>query len=133
MARMDTNPRHHTERCSVASVDSKRNYARHHPEDTVLYQIVEQHLGSFFDSLSEQGASLPGFVREEFDAYLPCARLEHSFVRAKCEGCREPSTWSHSVASSEGSVPHAGCAGWSRAQPIWLTTCCLEFPCTNGW
>ncbi len=67
MARMDANHRRHTERCSVAGVDSKRRYARHRPEDTVLYQVVERHVGSFFDSLSEQGASLPGFVREEFD------------------------------------------------------------------
>ena len=42
----------------------------------------------FCDNASEQGASLPGFVREEFDAYLRCRRLEHGFVRAKCEGCR---------------------------------------------
>ena len=68
MARMDANQRRHTQRCSVAGVASKRGYARHRPEDTVLYQVVEQHLGLFFDSLSEQGASLPGFVVEEFDA-----------------------------------------------------------------
>ncbi len=88
MARMDANQRRHTQRCSVAGVASKRDYARHRPEDTVLYQIVEQQLGLFFDSLSEQGASLPGFVRKEFEAYLRCGRLEHGFVRAKCEGCR---------------------------------------------
>ncbi len=77
MARMDANQRRHTQRCSVAGVASKRDYARHRPEDTVLYQIVEQQLGLFFDSLSEQEASLPGFVRKEFDAYLRCGRLEH--------------------------------------------------------
>ncbi len=88
MARMDANQRRHTQRCPVAGVASKRGYARHRPEDTVLYQVVECHAGPFFDSLSEQGASLPGFVREEFDAYLRCGRLEHGFVRAKCERCR---------------------------------------------
>ncbi len=88
MARMAANQRRHTQRCPVAGVASKRGYARHRPEDTVLYQVVARHAGSFFDSLSEQGASLPGFVREEFDAYLRCGRLEHGFVRAKCERCR---------------------------------------------
>jgi hypothetical protein len=68
MARMDANQRRHTQRCPVAGVASKHGYARHRPEDTVLYQVVARHAGSFFDSLSEQGASLPGFVREEFDA-----------------------------------------------------------------
>ncbi len=77
MARMDANHRRHTERCSVAGVATKRGYARHRPENTVLYQVVEQHLGLFFDSSSEQEASLPGFVREEFDVYLRCGRLEH--------------------------------------------------------
>ena len=54
----------------AAGVDGQRRYARHRPEDTVLYQIVEQHAGAFFDAMTEQGASLPGFVRDEFDAYV---------------------------------------------------------------
>ena len=47
----------HWERCSNAVVDGRCRYARHRPEDTVLYRIVEQHLGSFFDSVTEQGGS----------------------------------------------------------------------------
>ena len=70
MAGMDAHSPRHGERCSAAGVDSKRSYARHRPQDTVLYQIVERHVEPFFDSMSEQGASLPGFVREEFDVYL---------------------------------------------------------------
>ena len=66
---------------------AKHHYVRHRPEDTVLYQIVEQHVEPFFDAVAEHGASLPRFVREEFDAYLRCGRLEHGFIRAKCEGC----------------------------------------------
>ena len=54
----------------------------------MLYQIVEQHAGAFFDAMREQGASLPGFVRDEFDAYIDCGRIECGFVRAKCEACR---------------------------------------------
>ena len=38
--------------------------------------------------LREQGASLPGFVRDEFDAYLRCGRLEYGFIRAKCQARR---------------------------------------------
>ncbi len=66
----------HRKRRTAAVVDGQRGYARHRPEDTVLYQIVEQHVGAFFEAVSEQGASLPGFVREEFDACLRCGRLE---------------------------------------------------------
>ena len=54
----------------------------------MLYQVIDQHAGAFFDDVSERGESLPGFVREEFDAYLRCGRLEHGFIRAKCTDCR---------------------------------------------
>lgn len=67
---------------------SQGEYARHRPEDTVLYRIVERHAPSFFSALGEQGASLPGFVRDEFDAFMRCGRLEHGFIRAKCQACR---------------------------------------------
>jgi hypothetical protein len=76
--------------------DKPATYTRHRPEETVLYQVVEQNVESFFDAVAEQGTSLPGFVRDEFDAYLRCGRLEHGFIRAKCEGCR----YEHLVAFS---------------------------------
>jgi len=88
--------------------DKPATYTRHRPEETVLYQVVEQNVESFFDAVAEQGTSLPGFVRDEFDAYLRCGRLEHGFIRAKCTGCR----YEHLVAFSaiapallSGSVP----------------------------
>ena len=40
-------------------------YARHRPETTLLYRLVEQ----------------------EFDAYLKCGRLEKGFLRVSCEPC----------------------------------------------
>ena len=35
-----------------------------------------------------EGVSLPHFVIEEFEAYLKCGRLEHGFLRVKCDACR---------------------------------------------
>ena len=29
----------------------------------------------------------PQYVREEFEAYLKCGRLEHGFLRVRCEDC----------------------------------------------
>jgi ribosomal protein S27E len=29
----------------------------------------------------------PGYVQEEFDAYLKSGRFEHGFVRVRCENC----------------------------------------------
>jgi hypothetical protein len=38
-------------------------YARHKPETTPLYPIIEEHAPRFFAELREQGASLPRSLR----------------------------------------------------------------------
>jgi hypothetical protein len=62
-------------------------YARHRPEATMLYQLVEQHYPAFRDLRAEGGRPLPAYVQEEFDAYLKCGRLEEGFLRLRCEHC----------------------------------------------
>ena len=62
-------------------------YARHRPEETRLYRLVEQHYPAFVASLAEQGKVLPAYVEREFEAYLKCGRLEHGFLRVRCESC----------------------------------------------
>ncbi len=48
----------------AALVAAQRRYARHRPEQTLLYQMVEQYADAFFAHLAERDASLPGFVRD---------------------------------------------------------------------
>jgi len=79
---------------SVASlgVASQNNqdsvtYERHKPEETLLYQLVEQHYPRLKVKIEGQGRPLPMHVQEEFDAYLKCGRLEHGFLRVRCENC----------------------------------------------
>jgi len=62
-------------------------YQRHQPENTLLYQLVKEHWPSFQSMLAEQGRSLPGYVVREFEDYLKCGRLEHGFLRVRCESC----------------------------------------------
>lgn len=62
-------------------------YKRHRPEQTLLYQIVEQYYPAFASHLAAQGRELPGYVRREFEDYLKCGRLEHGFVRVRCDTC----------------------------------------------
>jgi hypothetical protein len=62
-------------------------YQRHRPEQTLLYQIVEQHYPAFTAHLAERGRELPGYVQREFDDYLKCGRLEHGFLWVRCESC----------------------------------------------
>ena len=63
-------------------------YCRHRPEETALYPLIEANLASFLEHLREREAPLPRFVTDEFEEYLRCGRLEHGFIRVKCDGCR---------------------------------------------
>ena len=62
-------------------------YARHRPETTLLYQLVEQHYPPFRVMRAEVDRPLPDFVEEEFEAYLKCGRLEEGFLCLRCEHC----------------------------------------------
>jgi len=35
-----------------------------------------------------QDRPLPGYVQDEFEAFLQCGRLEHGFLRVRCEDCK---------------------------------------------
>ena len=62
-------------------------YARHRPEETGFYRLIEQHYPALVAHLAEQGRVLPAYVEQEFEAYLKCGRLEHGFLRVRCESC----------------------------------------------
>jgi len=64
----------------INAVDSR-------PEETTLYQVVREHLETFLAQVeTETGASLPDFVKDEFDAFLECGILAHGFLRLRCFG-----------------------------------------------
>ena len=88
----------------------KTAYERHQPEHTLLYQLVEAHYPALVDQLAQQGKSLPNHVHREFEAYLKCGRLEHGFLRVRCEQCHfERLAWAAQWFSckKEGSVGNA--------------------------
>ena len=62
-------------------------YARHAPERTLLYALVQAHYPDFLERLAQEDRALPEYVREEFDEYLRCGVLEHGFLRVACEHC----------------------------------------------
>jgi hypothetical protein len=64
----------------------------YHPRDpssTVLYQVIADNLETFLATLDADpmAKGLPGYVREEFYAYLQCGILAHGFVRLGCDTC----------------------------------------------
>lgn len=67
--------------------EDARRYQRHRPEQTLLYQIVDEYYPAFAGLLAEQGGELPSYVQREFEEFLKCGRLEHGFLRVRCESC----------------------------------------------
>lgn len=63
-------------------------YRRHRPETTLLYRLIATHYPAFRDRRAAEGKPLPRSVEQEFEAYLKCGRLEHGFLRVKCESCQ---------------------------------------------
>ena len=62
-------------------------YELHRPEQTLLYRLIEKHYPALVEQLEFQGKSLPANVHREFEAYLKCGRLEHGFLRVRCDKC----------------------------------------------
>jgi len=62
-------------------------YQRHRLEQTLLSRIVEEYYPAFAAHLAEQGREQPDYVHHEFEDYLKFGRLEHGFLRVRCESC----------------------------------------------
>jgi len=74
-------------RAPLPSARTTPRYARHAPERSLLYALVEAHYPDFLARLDVEDRCLPTYVREEFDEYLRCGVLEHGFLRVVCEQC----------------------------------------------
>jgi len=72
-----------------ARPNSAAVYVRHRPETTLLYQVVQEYWPEFQAELASHGKYLPAYVTKEFDEYLKCGRLEHGFLRVRCETCHD--------------------------------------------
>jgi hypothetical protein len=62
-------------------------YAPRRPEETLLYQVVTEHLETFLDRSAECDRSVPRFVEREFRRFLDCGILAHGFLRLCCDDC----------------------------------------------
>jgi len=71
-----------------AAAASPVHYERRRPEETTLYRVVQEHLETFLAEVEAGGvASLPQFVKNEFDAFLECGILAHGLLRVRCAEC----------------------------------------------
>lgn len=98
-----------------ATIENRIHYERHRPEETALYQLVQEHIESFFAQVeAETGSGLPDFVKDEFDAFLECGVLAHGFLRLRCADCTHVKSWSPFPVSGGDSVLRAAGGAWHR-------------------
>ena len=130
-------------------------YARHRPEQTLLYQLIEAHYPAFVAHLAARERTLPVHVQREFEATLKCGRLEHGFLRVRCAdchaerlvafSCKRRGFYSGHPALRPSGQPAAVqnrsrrfCAraavraGWRKGRPCWSMKCYPENPCGSG-
>ena len=62
-------------------------YQPRHPDQSLLYQVVAEHLEIFLAQQQERDRSVPGFVEREFRSFLECGILAHGFLRVYCDAC----------------------------------------------
>jgi len=55
--------------------------------EDLLYQVLDEHLQTFFAACDEDGVRVPRYAREEFEDYLACGMPEHGFALLRCDGC----------------------------------------------
>ena len=79
---------------------SAPRYQRHRPESTLLYQLVARYYPAFKERMLAEGRALPGYVQREFDDFLKGGRLEHGFLRVRCDTTATLNNWLGSVGRS---------------------------------
>jgi len=62
-------------------------YRRRRPQETVLYQVVQENYRTYASFCEDQNRPLPGFVCREFEKYLRCGVLCEGFARLHCSAC----------------------------------------------
>ena len=88
-----------------ASDGAPVHYERHRPEQTTLYRLVQQHAATFFEQAeAEDSVGLPQYVKDEFDAFLECAKL-----RWRCSTATNSRTWR----------PARSCPAWPIRAASW--------------
>ncbi len=83
---------------TLTSAGAGTAYARHRPEDTVLYKTLQAHWQTFLCELESAADPpvLPAFVVSEVKAFLRCGMLANGLILVKCRDCG----WCRAVAFS---------------------------------
>ena len=115
-----------------ATAASPVHYERRRPEETTLYRLVQEHLETFLAQVEAGGAaSLPQFVKDEFEAFLECGILAHGFVRVRCTECAHEKLVAFSC-KRRGICPSCGARRMAETA-AWLVDCVIPKVPVRQW
>ena len=108
-------------------------YEPRDPSQTLLYQVVADHLETFLASLDADldARGLPAYVERECYDYLPCGVPAHGLLRLGCDPCHQALLRACSC-KRRGFCP--SCAGRRMAQTAaHLVECVIPWVPTRQW
>lgn len=78
------------ERARSPGCAGHHTHVRRQPEQSVLHQVVREHLETFLAEVRQRGGGegLPRFVERELREFLTCGVMARGFARFRCDGCR---------------------------------------------
>ncbi len=106
-------------------------YQSHRPEQTLLYQIVDEYYPAFAALMAEQGKELPAMCNGNLKNFSNAGGWSMAFY-GFAASLATPSTWSLSAVSVAVSARAVGRGGWPKVPPCWLMKYCLNNPCVSG-
>ena len=71
----------------MASCHAQARYVPRTTQDSDALALVREHWPAFRERLEKRAGSLPGFVRDELEAFITCGDFEHGFLVAQCRRC----------------------------------------------
>ena len=71
----------------MAGCHAQARYVPRTTQGSDALALVREHWPAFRERLEERAGSLPGFVRDEVEAFITCGDFEHGFLVAQCSRC----------------------------------------------
>ena len=109
-------------------------YSRRHPEQTVLYHIVQHHLETYLMLARAgdwDGHAVPAYVERDFRRYQECGILAYGFARASARTAVVTSWWLTLVRGAL-SVRPVLRGGWPKPPRISSIMSFRRCRCANG-
>jgi len=107
-------------------------YQSHRPEQTLLYQIVDEYYPAFAALMAETGKGIDrAMCNGNLKNFSNAGGWSMAFY-GFAASLATPSTWSLSAVSVAVSARAVGRGGWPKVPPCWLMKYCLNNPCVSG-